>query len=216
MPKRLTDEEELRRVQTLCGFDDEYRKRGYVVIAGVDEAGRGPLVGPVYAAAVILEQGTIIRGINDSKKLSEKKREELFSEITEKAIAYNIFSVDEKRIDEINILNATYEAMNGAVQGLSVKPDFVLIDGNRIAGMEIPHETVVKGDAKSISIAAASILAKVSRDRFICEMALKYPEYGFEKHKGYGTKAHNEAILKYGPCEIHRRTFLKKLLGDKI
>ena len=148
------------------------------------------------------------------KQLSEKKREELFEEITEKAIAYNIFSVDEKRIDEINILNATYEAMNGAVNGLSTAPDFVLIDGNRISGMEIPHETVVKGDSKSISIAAASILAKVSRDKFICQMAEKYPEYGFEKHKGYGTKAHNEAILKYGPCPIHRRTFLRKLLGE--
>ena len=138
----------------------------------------------------------------------------MFEEITEKAIAYNIFSVDEKRIDEINILNATYEAMNGAVNGLSTVPDFVLIDGNRISGMEIPHETVVKGDSKSISIAAASILAKVSRDRFICQMAEKYPEYGFEKHKGYGTKAHNEAILKYGPCPIHRRTFLRNLLGE--
>ena len=138
----------------------------------------------------------------------------MFDEITEKAIADNIFSVDEKRIDEINILNATYEAMNGAVNGLSTAPDFVLIDGNRISGMEIPHETVVKGDSKSISIAAASILAKVSRDRFICQMAEKYPEYGFEKHKGYGTKAHNEAILKYGPCPIHRRTFLRKLLGE--
>ena len=173
-----------------------------------------PLVGARGAAAVILPNDIIIKGINDSKKLSEKKREELFEEITEKAIAYNIFSVDEKRIDEINILNATYEAMNGAVNGLSTAPDFVLIDGNRISGMEIPHETVVKGDSKSISIAAASILAKVSRDRFICQMAEKYPEYGFEKHKGYGTKAHNEAILKYGPCPIHRRTFLRKLLGE--
>ena len=193
--KKLTEEEEIARVKAMYEYEHNCRDNGYTVVAGVDEAGRGPLAGPVYAAAVILPNDIIIKGINDSKKLSEKKREELFEEITEKAIAYNIFSVDEKRIDEINILNATYEAMNGAV-------------------MEIPHETVVKGDSKSISIAAASILAKVSRDRFICQMAEKYPEYGFEKHKGYGTKAHNEAILKYGPCPIHRRTFLRKLLGE--
>ena len=198
--KKLTEEEEIARVKAMYEYEHNCRDNGYTVVAGVDEAGRGPLAGPVYAAAVILPNDIIIKGINDSKKLSEKKREELFEEITEKAIAYNIFSVDEKRIDEINILNATYEAMNGAVNGLS--------------GMEIPHETVVKGDSKSISIAAASILAKVSRDRFICQMAEKYPEYGFEKHKGYGTKAHNEAILKYGPCPIHRRTFLRKLLGE--
>ena len=212
--KKLTEEEEIARVKAMHEYEHNCRDNGYTVVAGVDEAGRGPLAGPVYAAAVILPNDIIIKGINDSKKLSEKKREELFEEITEKAIAYNIFSVDEKRIDEINILNATYEAMNGAVNGLSTAPDFVLIDGNRISGMEIPHKTVVKGDSKSISIAAASVLAKVSRDRFICQMAEKYPEYGFEKHKGYGTKAHNEAILKYGPCPIHRRTFLRKLLGE--
>lgn len=212
--KKLTEEEEIARVKAMYEYEHNCRDNGYTVVAGVDEAGRGPLAGPVYAAAVILPNDIIIKGINDSKKLSEKKREKLFEEITEKAIAYNIFSVDEKRIDEINILNATYEAMNGAVNGLSTAPDFVLIDGNRISGMEILHETVVKGDSKSISIAAASILAKVSRDRFICQMAEKYPEYGFEKHKGYGTKAHNEAILKYGPCPIHRRTFLRKLLGE--
>lgn len=212
--KKLTEEEEIERVMAMYEYEHNCRDNGYRAVAGVDEAGRGPLAGPVYAAAVILPNDVIIKGINDSKKLSEKKREELFEEITEKAIAYNICSVDEKRIDEINILNATYEAMNGAVNGLSTAPDFVLIDGNRIGGMEIPHETVVKGDSKSISIAAASILAKVSRDRFICQMAEKYPEYGFEKHKGYGTKAHNEAILKYGPCPIHRRTFLRKLLGE--
>lgn len=214
--KKLSEKEETERVMSLYEIENLYRLRGFTYIAGVDEAGRGPLAGPVYAAAVILAEGTLIKGIDDSKKLSEKRREELFDEITEKAVAYNIFSVDEKRIDEINILNATFEAMNGAVNGLKVKPDFVLIDGNRIAGMTLPHETVVKGDAKSISIAAASVLAKVSRDRFICEIAKKYPEYGFEKHKGYGTKAHTEAILKYGPCEIHRKTFLKKLLGGSV
>lgn len=216
MPRKLTEEEEIERVKAMWEIENAYYSDGIMSIAGVDEAGRGPLAGPVYAAAVILKPNTIIKGINDSKKLSEKRREELFEEITEKAVAYNIFSIDEKRIDEINILNATYEAMNGAVNGLSIKPDFVLIDGNCISGMKLPHETVVKGDAKSVSIAAASILAKVSRDRFIYKMAQKYPQYGFEKHKGYGTKAHNEAILEYGPCEIHRKTFLKKLLGDKI
>ena len=205
-------EKERQRIENLKKYEKEYAQ--YTYICGIDEVGRGPLAGPVVAGAVILPKDCDILYINDSKQLSEKKREELFEEITEKAIAYNIFSVDEKRIDEINILNATYEAMNGAVNGLSTAPDFVLIDGNRISGMEIPHETVVKGDSKSISIAAASILAKVSRDRFICQMAEKYPEYGFEKHKGYGTKAHNEAILKYGPCPIHRRTFLRKLLGE--
>lgn len=213
--KKLTKEEEAERLNEMHLIEDEKISRGFTYIAGVDEAGRGPLAGPVYAAAVILGEDFFIEGLNDSKKLSEKKREELFDIICEKAVAYNIYSVDEKRIDEINILNATHEAMNGAVNGLSVRPDYVLIDGNSIKGMNIPHETVVKGDAKSVSIAAASILAKVSRDRFICEMAEKYPEYGFEKHKGYGTAAHNEAILKYGPCPIHRRTFLKKLLGDK-
>lgn len=214
--KKLTEEEEIARIKAMCEIENGLRGKGYRLIAGVDEAGRGPLAGPVYAAAVILPEDAIIKGINDSKKLTEKRRGELFEEITEKAVAYNICAIDEKRIDEINILNATFEAMNGAVNGLSVKPDYVIIDGNRIRGMEIAHETVVKGDAKSISIAAASILAKVSRDRFITEMAKRYPEYGFEQHKGYGTKAHTEAILKYGPCVIHRRTFLRKLLGDSI
>jgi ribonuclease HII len=212
--KKLTIEEEKARVYEMQAIEREKRKDGFQYIAGVDEAGRGPLAGPVYAAAVILPEDIFIEGINDSKKLSEKKREALFDEICQKAIAYSICSVDEKRIDKINILNATFEAMNEAVNSLQTTPDYVLIDGNRIKGMEIPHETIVKGDAKSISIAAASILAKVSRDRFISAMAEKYPEYGFEKHKGYGTAAHNEAILKYGPCPIHRRTFLKKLLGE--
>lgn len=213
--KKLTEEEERERVRAMLSIEHEKRNEGYKYIAGVDEAGRGPLAGPVYAAAVILPDNVFIEGINDSKKLTEKRREELFDIICEKAIAYNICSVDEKRIDEINILNATFEAMNGAAAGLSVTPDYVLIDGNRIKDMTLPHETVVKGDAKSASIAAASILAKVSRDRFIAEMAKIYPEYGFEKHKGYGTAAHNAAILTYGPCSIHRRTFLKKLLGDR-
>lgn len=212
--KKLTEAEELERVLNMYEIENEYHKNGYVNIAGIDEAGRGPLAGPVYAAAVILDSGTVIKGLNDSKKLSEKRREEIFDEIIEKAVSYNIFSVDEKVIDEINILEATYKAMGGAVEGLEVVPDFVLIDGNRIKGIELPHETVVKGDLKCASIAAASILAKVSRDRFMIKAAEKYPQYGFEKHKGYGTAAHNEAILKYGPCPIHRRTFLRKLLGE--
>lgn len=212
--KKLTKEEERARLYQMQSIERAKHADGYTYIAGVDEAGRGPLAGPVYAAAVILPDDVFIEGINDSKKLSEKRREELYDIICEKAVAYNIYSVDEKRIDEINILNATHEAMNGAVAGLNVKPDYVIIDGNSIKGMTLPHETVVKGDAKSVSIAAASILAKVSRDRFICKMAEKYPEYGFDRHKGYGTAAHNEAVLKYGPCPIHRRTFLKKLLGD--
>ena len=213
--KKLTEEEERARISAMCEIENECRKKGYRYIAGVDEAGRGPLAGPVYAAAVILPEGTFIEGINDSKKLSEKKREELFDVICEKASAYCIAEVSHTRIDEINILNATFEAMNKAVNGLNIRPDYVLIDGNRIKGMEIPHETIVKGDAKSISIAAASILAKVSRDRVMYEMAEQYPLYGFDKHKGYGTKAHCDAILKYGACEIHRRSFLKKILGEK-
>lgn len=212
---KLTPEEEKKRQEALWEIENGLKEKGFKYIAGVDEAGRGPLAGPVYAAAVILPDGAEILGINDSKKLTPKKREELFDKITDIAISYAIYSVDEKEIDEINILNATHKAMNGAVDALTQKPDYVIIDGNSIKGMEIAHETVVKGDAKSISIAAASILAKVARDRYIDKMGEVYPEYGFENHKGYGTKAHTDAILRYGMCPIHRRTFLKKLLGDK-
>ena len=208
---RLTPEEEKKRQESLWEIEKSLKEKGYKYIAGVDEAGRGPLAGPVYAAAVILPDGAEIPGINDSKKLTPKKREELFEIITRIAVSYAIFSVDEKEIDEINILNATYKAMNGAVNSLSQKPDYVIIDGNSIKGMEIEHETVVKGDAKSISIAAASILAKVSRDRYIDEMGKVYPEYGFENHKGYGTKLHYEMLREFGPSPIHRLTFLKKL-----
>ncbi len=213
---RLTHEEELLRQQAMWQYEEAAKRAGYRLIAGVDEAGRGPLAGPVFAAAVILKEGAVIEGINDSKKLSEKKREQLYDVIKENAVAYAVYAVDERAIDKINILNATHLAMNKAVESLAKEADYVLIDGNSIKGMERPHETVVKGDAKSISIAAASILAKVSRDRFIVKMAEKYPEYGFEKHKGYGTKAHTDAILRHGPCEIHRKTFLKKLLGEEI
>ena len=210
---KISKEDELLRLSRMQENENRLRAKGYSLICGVDEAGRGPLAGPVCAAAVILPEDVYIEGLNDSKKLSEKKREELYEKITEVAVAYNIVMVDEKIIDEINILQATYLAMNRAVNGLKTEPDYVLIDGNRIEGMDISHETVVKGDAKSISIAAASILAKVTRDRYIYEIADEYPEYNFKKHKGYGTKEHTEAILKYGPCPIHRLTFLKKLLG---
>lgn len=196
-------------------IENEYKARGYNIICGIDEAGRGPLAGPVYAAAVILPPDCVIDGLNDSKKLTEKKREKLFDEIKEKALAYGIASADEKEIDEINILNATFLAMKRAVNSLSVKPDLALIDGNQKPHTGIEEVTVVKGDAKSMSIAAASVLAKVSRDRFMLDMAEKYPQYEFERHKGYGTKLHYEKIAQYGVCEIHRRTFLKKILGEK-
>ena len=189
-------------------LENALRAQGYTAIAGVDEAGRGPLAGSVYAAAVILPEGEVIEGLNDSKKLTEKKREELFDVICEKAIAYCICAVDHEEIDRINILEATFKAMNGAVRGLSVPADFVLIDGNRIRGMDdIAHETVVKGDALSASVAAASILAKVSRDREMMRLAEVYPEYDFEKHKAYGTQRHRELIAQYGPSPIHRKTF---------
>ena len=189
-------------------------EKGSKTVCGIDEAGRGPLAGPVYAAAVILPIDLEIDGLNDSKKLTEKKREALFDVICEKAISYSIGIATEKEIDEINILNATFLAMRRAVDGLSVKPDYALIDGNQHPGLSIQDETVVKGDGKSMSIAAASILAKVSRDRFMLEIAEKYPEYCFEKHKGYGTKLHYEMIEKYGVSPVHRRSFLKKILGD--
>ncbi|MDY6059287.1 MAG: ribonuclease HII [Candidatus Fimenecus sp.] len=196
-------------------IENEYREKGFNIICGVDEAGRGPLAGPVYAAAVILPSDCVIEGLNDSKKLTEKKREALFDEIKEKALAYGIASADEKEIDEINILNATFLAMKRAIASLSVRPDLALIDGNQKPHTDIEEVTVIKGDAKSMSIAAASVLAKVSRDRFMLEMAEKYPQYEFARHKGYGTKLHYEKIAQYGVCDIHRRTFLKKILGEQ-
>ena len=185
---------------------------GYISICGVDEAGRGPLAGPVCAAAVILDPSVEIEGVNDSKKLSEKKREELFDVICEKALAYSVAFASVEEIEEFNILNATYLAMNRAIEGLSIKADFALIDGNRVPkDIKIDCQTVVKGDAKSLSIAAASILAKVTIDRLLLEYHDKYPEYNFAKHKGYGTAEHMEAIRKYGVSEVHRPSFLKKL-----
>lgn len=193
-------------------YENEKYNEGYKIICGVDEAGRGPLAGPVYAAAVVLEKGQTIEGVNDSKKLSEKKRELLFDKIINECKDYSIGTASEKEIDKLNILQATFLAMKRAVDGLSVKPDCALVDGNQIPNLDCDVTTVVKGDAKSESIAAASILAKVSRDRYMLEMAEKYPQYGFEKHKGYGTKLHYEMIEKYGICDIHRKTFLKKVL----
>ncbi len=193
-------------------FEKELISEGYGVVCGIDEAGRGPLAGPVCAAAVILPTDMEIEGLNDSKKLTEKKREALFDVVKEKALAYSIVMVDEKVIDEINILQATLLAMRNAVEGLEIKPDAALIDGNQKPGLGIEERTVVKGDAKSMSIAAASILAKVSRDRFMLELDEKYPQYQFAKHKGYGTKLHYECIEQFGISPVHRLTFLKKIL----
>ena len=184
---------------------------GYSLLCGVDEAGRGPLAGPVYAAAVILPRGLVIDGLNDSKKLSEKKREALFAPICASALSYGIARAEVEEIEELNILNATFLAMNRAIAQLSPAPTLALIDGNRSAGIAFPNRTVVKGDAKCADIAAASVLAKVSRDRFMLEMAEKYPEYGFEAHKGYGTAAHYTALREFGPSPIHRLSFLKKM-----
>ncbi len=195
-------------------YEIEAQNKGYKFVCGVDEAGRGPLAGPVCAAAVILPDNCEIEGLNDSKKISEKKREMLFDIIKEKAIAFSIAYGTLEEIEEYNILQATYIAMNRAIEGLNIKADFALIDGNRVPkGIEIPCETVVKGDSKSYSIAAASILAKVTRDRLMLEYDKKYPQYLFAQHKGYGTKAHYEAIKQHGVCEIHRLSFLKNVLG---
>ena len=187
---------------------------GYKLVCGIDEAGRGPLAGPVCAAAVILPPDCRIEGLNDSKKLSEKKREKLFDEITENALAWSVSLVDERVIDEINILQATFLAMRRAMDQLRVRPDIALIDGNRETDFGLPVQTIVKGDSLSANIAAASILAKVTRDRFMLEMDEEYPQYGFATHKGYGTRAHYAALREFGPCPIHRRTFLKNLHAE--
>ena len=197
-------------------YEKEAEKKGYNVICGVDEAGRGPLAGPVFAAAVILKVDDNIQGLNDSKKVSEKKREQLFSEIKNRAVDYSIAYATEEEIDELNILNATFLAMKRAVDSLKMKPQIALIDGNRLPqDLRIPARAIVKGDSLSASIAAASILAKVSRDRLMRKISETYPEYGFERNKGYGTKMHIEALIKYGPCKIHRESFLNKILGSK-
>lgn len=196
-------------------IEQSWLVKGVEIICGVDEAGRGPLAGPVCAAAVILPPNVEIAGLNDSKKLSDKRRRELFPVIKEKAIAYGIAFADHTEIDEINILQATYLAMERAINQLSVKPQLALIDGNRARDFGIPVETVVKGDSLSASIAAASILAKVTRDDYMLQMNDQYPGYGFDIHKGYGTKAHYAALTELGPSPIHRVSFLKKFYGKK-
>ena len=196
---------------SLYEMENSLRAEGLRLICGVDEAGRGPLAGPVYAAAVILPEACVIDGLNDSKKLTEKRREALFSVIEREAVAFGIGVASEAEIDEMNILRATYLAMNRAIEKLPLQPDLCLIDGNRNEGIAFPSRTVIGGDAKCACIAAASVLAKVSRDRVMLEMDKKYPEYGFAQHKGYGTKAHYAALREYGPSPIHRLTFLKKM-----
>ena len=196
-------------------IEQECYSQGFQVLCGVDEAGRGPLAGPVCAAAVILPANLEIPGLNDSKKLTDKRRRELFPIIKEQAIAYGIGLASHEEIDRINILQATYLAMERAIAQLSVKPDLALIDGNRAKDFGIPVRTVIKGDSLSASIAAASILAKVTRDDLMLEAAQDYPQYQFEVHKGYGTKAHYAALSEHGPSPIHRMTFLKKFYGEK-
>ncbi len=201
----------MARTIDLWAIECSLHEKGYQMICGADEAGAGPLAGPVYAAAVLLPFKAELPGVDDSKKLTERKREELFPLIQERALSWAVSSVAPEEIDEINILNARLKAMNTAIQALEPAPDFALIDGNRDKGISCPHQTVVKGDARSINIAAASILAKVSRDRYMTQMAEEYPQYEFERHKGYPTKRHYELLRQYGPCPIHRKTFLKKL-----
>ena len=195
----------------LWTLENEIYDSGVKTLCGVDEAGRGPLAGPVCAAAVILPRGFVIEGLNDSKKLTEKKREELFELICENAVTYGIAFASVEEIEEYNILNATFMAMNRAVEKLEFVPELALIDGNRDKGIKYPSRCIVKGDALCADIAAASILAKVTRDRYMYEMAELYPCYGFEKHKGYGTKLHYEALRQFGPSPIHRMSFLRKL-----
>ena len=198
---------------TMWEIEDQNYEAGFKVICGVDEAGRGPLAGPVYAAAVILPPHAQIPGLNDSKKLSDKRRRELFPIIQQEAVSFGIAFASQEEIDEINILQATFLAMRRAMEQLNPQPEFALIDGNRETDFGVPCKTVIKGDSLSANIAAASVLAKVTRDNWMMEAAEKYPGYGFEIHKGYGTKAHYGALEKLGPCPIHRRTFLKKLYG---
>ena len=201
---------EKERIEAMREFEEKYDSFSY--ICGIDEAGRGPLAGPVVAGAVVLPKGKRILYVNDSKKLSEKKREELFDVIKEEALSFGLGIVLPERIDEINILQATYEAMREAVNKLSVSHDILLNDAVTIPGIDIRQVPIIKGDARSLTIASASILAKVTRDRIMTEYDLQYPEYGFAKHKGYGTKAHIDAIRQFGPCPIHRKTFIKNFI----
>lgn len=210
LKKQAKLEAEKERIELMREYEEKYDNYSY--ICGIDEAGRGPLAGPVVAGAVILPKGKRILYVNDSKKLSEKKRNELYDVIKEEALSYGIGIVSPERIDEINILQATYEAMRQAVSQLNVLPDILLNDAVTIPGIDVRQIPIIKGDAKSLTIASASILAKVTRDRIMTEYDSLYPEYGFAKHKGYGTKAHIEAIKEYGACPIHRKTFIKNFI----
>lgn len=207
-------EKEQERLKHMLEIEDDLYSKGYKLICGVDEAGRGPLCGPVVAAAVILKPDDMIEGVNDSKKISPKKREELYEVIMNKALAVGVGIKDFDVIEKVNILNATKLAMKEAIENLKVRPEYVLIDGNQMIDIDIKAQTVVSGDAKSESIAAASIIAKVTRDRMLIEYDKKYPEYGFKNHKGYGTKAHIEAIKKYGLTPIHRKSFCTKFVKE--
>lgn len=208
----MQEKEELR-LKELKSFETKLYQDGKKLIAGIDEAGRGPLAGPVVVGIAIMKPDSFIEGINDSKKVSEKRREELYEKITNEAIAWSVGIVDEKRIDEINILNATKEALTQAIENLKIKPDIILVDAlEKLDTKLIPYISIIKGDSKIYSISVASIIAKVTRDRMMIEFDKQYPEYEFKKHKGYGTKAHIEAIKKFGLCPIHRRTFTKKFI----
>ncbi|MBP7073231.1 MAG: ribonuclease HII [Clostridia bacterium] len=207
------DDKEKERLIRMTEYERKCYEKGYKLIAGVDEVGRGPLAGPVVAAAVILGEGVLIPGVNDSKKLSEEKREYLYDEIKSKALCWSIGIVDEKVIDEINILNAACLAMKKALDGLADKPDYILLDAVTLKDVDIPQKGIIKGDALSLSIAAASIIAKVERDRMISAYDELYPHYAFSKHKGYGTREHIECIKKYGLLPIHRRSFTKNFQG---
>lgn len=206
-------EKEFERLTKLKEIEKEYHKKGIQTICGIDEAGRGPLAGPVVVAAVIMPEDSMIEGVNDSKKISEKKREKLYEEITSQAISWSVGIIHQQEIDEINILNATKKGLTEALKDLKPKPDMILVDA--LTGMDtlgIPYQSIIKGDAKSYSIAAASIIAKVTRDRMMREWDTVYPMYGFEKHKGYGTKEHIDAIREYGICPLHRKTFVKNFI----
>ena len=206
-------EREEARLKQLKEFENKLYKTGLTYIAGIDEAGRGPLAGPVTVGAVIMRPDSFIEGINDSKKISESKREKLYEQITNEAISWSVGIVDQKEIDELNILNATKKALTQAIEGLETKPDRILVDAlEHIDTKGVPYTSIIKGDAKVYSISCASIIAKVTRDRIMREYDEVYPQYGFAKHKGYGTAAHIEAIKKYGPCPLHRKSFIKHFI----
>ena len=210
-------EKELQRLTELKQIEETLHSQGIEYICGIDEAGRGPLAGPVVVAAAIMPKDSMIEGVNDSKKVSEKKRELLYEKITEEAIAWGVGIIDQKEIDRINILNATKEGLTEAVKSLNIKPDRIIVDAlNGIDTLGIPYTSIIKGDAKCYSIAAASIIAKVTRDRIMRQWDEIYPQYGFEKHKGYGTKAHIEAIKEYGICPLHRLSFVKNIIRKEI